>query len=464
MMVAMVGINALTDGRGPTPGPTTSRPTPTRSSARPTRTPSTPTPRPPDLETQWSVQVRALRPELAKPEFTGALDGFMDTPQVVQVGPVWLVATGSERQDAFVLHALDPATGAERWRREAAQVRCATALLGGRLACAEAVRTDQATGLGDRWRLTLLDAETGAVTRETTVDAWVESVAVAADRLLVLEQREPAPRAVIRGWDASLAEQFTLDLTAQAGHEGMFSTSRVVIRKPSRPSGTPALDRPRLRTVGPGLTAFWVGRTTAFVDAGAGRLVGMPACSRLVDDGTRLWCNVNGRAVAHDHELRRLHQTASGVQLAFPNRDAQAGDRTAPVFLGEQGRVMQVDAATGATAGVLADTRTGSAFGLTTYPNAYDAGDLVLVRNEGQLFGIDPARNETIWTASTSRFDRVARRHGKVWLLGRETTWINPATGEAGPAFRQRHGHSTDFVGDALVGSGLSVVARLVLP
>lgn len=59
-----------------------------------------------------------------------------------------------------------------------------------------------------------------------------------------------------------------------------------------------ALDRRRFREVGSGLIAVWAGQRTAFIDIAGGKLIMMPHCSRLVDDGSRLWCNETDGASA----------------------------------------------------------------------------------------------------------------------------------------------------------------------
>ena len=94
--------------------------------------------------------------------------------------------------------------------------------------------------------------------------------------------------------------------------------------------------RAALQSLAIGPLALWAGGRTAFVDAASGRLVMMPHCSRLVDDGKRLWCNEVDGATAYSYAGRRLVRV-HGPRLAFPDDDGTGQDRNRPVFLDDDG-------------------------------------------------------------------------------------------------------------------------------
>lgn len=149
---------------------------------------------------------------------------------------------------------------------------------------------------------------------------------------MFLEQRQPAPHAVVSGWEADLRPAWSLDLAGEPGHDGLFSENRIIARG-FPPTTGPALDRPRIRTVAGGLTALWIGRT----------------------DGARLWCNTGDRATALTYGLAPTHRTEPGVRLAFPERDPRGGDITVPPNAGRFDRAGMVGEALIVSAGSRSD-------------------------------------------------------------------------------------------------------------
>lgn len=175
--------------------------------------------------------------------------------------------------------------------------------------------------------------------------------------------------------EADLGRRWTQDLTAQPCQVELFSKGRITERtEPERPGL--ALDRPRFRDVGSGLLSIWAGQRTAFIDVADGGLVMMPHCSRLVDDGSRLWCNEADGASAYSCAGRKLFRVR-GPRLAFPNLDLHAAsglDRGQPVFIKDDGQAVAVDAVNNKIGVAYTPPGRGSAFGLTILPAAYTAG------------------------------------------------------------------------------------------
>lgn len=432
----------------------TGRPLPTR----------TPAPTLPVLPPVWSVDPGQLRPDLSRAEFLSPVDGTFDANRLVAVGDTWAVLTADTEDRRIAVHGLDAATGRPLWRTDLPNGVCAATPVRSRLVCAASVATDPATGLGTRWRISLLDPATGRETRGTDFTGWLTLIHADGDRVLLVEQRQPAPHAVLTGLDADLRQRWQLDLRDQPRHAGLFSDNRIFYRKLPIPDG-PALDRPRIRKVAGGLTALWSGQTTAFVDLRTGTLVGMPRCSRLVDDGERLWCNDGPVAVAYSYRLRRLHETALNTRLAFPDRDPRAGDVTDPVFLEADGRAVRVELTTGKTLGPLAQTRNGSAFGMTVSPKAAFVGGLTLLSDSSTLFAVNARTGKLHWRQpKPSSVGDVWAWRGKLLLADSTVRVLDPADGREQAAYRQRHGLYTTVVGDVLVGIGPDEVARLTDP
>lgn len=446
LVVAVLGLLPDTDRRTPNP-------------------PRTPAPTLPQLAATWSVQSSELRPDLgAGAELLTPLDGSFDPNRVVAIGNTWAVLSGDTEDRRVAVHGLDAATGHALWRTDLPNGVCAATPLKSRLVCAASTATDPATGLGTRWRISLLDPTTGRETKGVDFAGWLTLMHADGDRVLLVEQRQPAPHAVLTGLDADLRRRWQLDLRDQPQHAGLFSDNRIYYRKLPIPDG-PALDRPRIRKVADGLTALWSGQTTAFVDLRAGKLVGMPRCSRLVDDGKRLWCNDGPLAASYSYTLRKLHQTALNTRLAFPYRDPRGGDVTDPVFLETDGRAVRVDPATGGTLGPLAQTRNGSSFGVTVSPQAWFVAGRTLLSDSSTLFAVDARTGKLHWQRPKPK------PLGDAWLWQERLLFtdsvvrvVDPADGREQTAYRQRHGLYTVLVGDTLVGIGPDEIARLADP
>lgn len=412
----------------------------------------------------WKTEPEQLRPDMIQPEFIGDADGTFDDHRVIDAGATWVVLTGTRNDTDIWVHGLDAATGQERWRHPLDSGLCAADLLDGRLLCASAVDHDEATGLGTRWHLALLDVASGKELRGTDWTGWLTFLHVRDNRVLLAEQRLPAPHAVLTGLDAELKQTWQLDLINRPQHVGLFSDNRIYNRKLPIPEG-PAFDRPRIRHVGKGLTAVWIGQTTVFVDLAKGVLVGMPRCSRLVDDGKRLWCNQGDLATSYSYTMTELVHTELNTRLAFPGRDPRAGDVTPPVFLREDGRAMRVDPDTGKTVGQLVNTRNGSAFGLVTSPRTSFVNDLTLVWDSSVVFAVRAETGDEVWQQpATGLFDDPYEWRGRILVASSTLLLLDPATGETVKSYRQSLGFDTVPLGDVLVGAGPDVVARLVDP
>ena len=432
-----------------------------RSSRRPQPT-RTQTQAPAALPALWSLRAPELRPDLSGgAEIITTVDGTFDDNRVVDAGATWAVLTGDAQDRRVAVHGIASATGRALWREDLPDGICASELLDSALLCATSTAADPATGLGTRWRISLLDPATGRERRGIDFAGWLTLIHVDGDRVMLVEQRQPAPHALITGLDADLRQRWRIDLRDQPHHAGLFSNNRIYNRKLPIPEG-PALDRPRIRKVADGLTALWAGQTTAFLDLRRGRLAGMPRCSRLVDDGTRLWCNAGAVAVAHDYALKRLHETAIDTRLAFPRRDPRAGDVTDPVFLEADGRAVRVDPETGRTLGPLAETRNGSAFGMTTSPSAAFVDGLTLLSDSSLLVAVDARTGTLHWQQQKpGSIGEVWAWKGDLLFAGSAVRLVEPRTGRERIGYRQTHGLYTIVVADALVGIGPDELARL---
>jgi len=426
--------------------------------------PTTPQAPVPELAATWTLEPGKLRPDLADPEILTPVDGSFDDNHVVAVGDVWAILTSDHNDRNVAVHGIDQRTGEPRWRKELPDGICAANPLGKALLCARSAANDPATGLGIRWRISLLDPATGRERRGVDFDGWLTLMHVHGDRLMLVEQRQPAPHAVVTVLDAALERRSRLDLSGQPEHAGLFSDNRIYNRTLPIPDG-PALDRPRIRTVADNLTALWAGQTTAFFDLKQGTLVAMPRCSRLVDDGERLWCNAGPLAIAHDYALKPLYSTVLNTRLAFPDRDPRAGDVTDPVFLEIDGKAVRVDLTTGETIGPLVNTSNGSAFGMTTPPQVSFVDGRTLIWDTELLFAVNARTGELFWQREKqSTLESILGWHGDLLFAGRQLQVVDPATGTVGREYRQPHGQATAAVGDVLIGIGSDELARLVDP
>ena len=433
LVVAIAGL-----GRSRTGGP---RPRSAPTSTVPTR----------QAEAIWTLEASTLRPDLPKASFVASISGAFDSAYLATSRSLWLILSGTPEAGDIVLHAVDPATGKQRWQRELDGALCAVEVSSSGVFCASVLGRDPDTGLGTRWRLHRIDPGTGAdrVTRE--VDGWFTAVHQAGGQLVAVEQRIPGPRAVLSGFDGEdLAPRWTRDLAAEPGHAEMFTANRIIQRPEPRRPGL-ILDRPRFRDVGSGLVALWAGQRTAFVDLRSGRLVMMPHCSRLVDDGKRLWCNEVDGATAYSYDGRRLVRVR-GPRLAFPYQDLTGAARSRPVFIDGDGAGVAVDPATGTVGAVYTPPGRGSAFGLVTMPAAYTAGDRTfLIGNAGTLL-LRPGTDAVSWRNPELRTSELPVLLGDRALIGNSTLdLVDLSTGRSTAKIRTG-AIDTLAVGDRVIG------------
>ena len=427
----------------------------------PPERPERPVPEPGDLTATWYLQAHDLRPELKHVEFEIHYDGLIDSSTVIDAGDVWGVVTKRWEGGDSVLHGISSATGEELWKLPLDGAYCAAQLQGGNLVCAEVLEREKE--LGTRWRLMQINPATGDVLAESVIDAWLATMSVHHDVVIIVEARQPAPHAVVRGFDASLSEVWSHDLSKHEAHERMFSENRSILRDEEIPEG-PAFMNPRMRMVGDGTSAIWMFGSTAFVDARTGTLRAMLPCSRPVDDDERIWCNHGDGAKAYDYAFKPLYSTEKDIGLAFPARDPKYGDVLTPVFLRDDGKAMRVDRATGRTLGTLVDTATGDAFGMAISPNAYYAGGHLIVSDSEQAFLINPSDQTVVAELSTSsRSGDVFLDDGMLILDDYRLQFVDPKTGRVTEGGRNIYGFSIDRAGDEFFSYGLDELALLEL-
>jgi PQQ-like domain len=424
---------------------------------------STPPPSPPPQAstTTWALEPGQLRPDLPGAAFIPSLDGDFATGYVAEVAGVWLTLTGTDEAEHTELHAVVPQTGVVRWQRELDGALCGSEGPKTAILCASVLQRDPATGLGTRWRLHVLDPATGQDRATRDIEGWLTAVHWTGRAFVVLEQRQPAPHAVLRGFAATdLHPLWTRDLAHEPGQEEMFSEDRIIGRPEPERSGL-ALDRPRLRDVGHGLVAVWAGQRTAFVDPADGRLVMMPHCSRLVDDGSRLWCNevdgVSGYSYAGRPTVR-----VRGPRLAFPGDDGVGVDRNRPVFLDEDGAGVAVDPKTGAVGAAYTPPGRGSAFGETTMPSAETVGDRTFLIGEAGVMLLEPKKDGVVWRNPAITYSDAPIVLGDKVLLpsGRGSPLVDLATG-ATVSEASLEALFTVAVGDRIVGEGSEGISLL---
>ncbi len=358
----------------------------------------------------WQLEPDQLRPELSGAEFIGPIDGDFSGPYVSAVDPkiadVWVALTGEHGEGKMAVHGVDATTGKVLWDRPMEGGLCAGEADPRGLVCAETLDRDPSTGLGRKWRLHLLDPQTGETRRSRDVTGRFYALHRSGDTLIILEQREPAPHAVLHGFDiATLQPRWKLDLQKQPGHDDMFSENRIIARKDPDREGL-VMDRPRFRDVGygpkveqtgsDGLVALWAGQRTAFVQPRSGKLIMMPHCSRLVDDGRRLWCNEPNGAASYSYPGKLLRRV-DGPRLAFPGDDGVGVDRNRPVFIDEDGAPVSVDLDTGKVGKTYSVPGAGSAFGLKTMPGTETVGEHTLLVGAGGAMLVDPKQDRINW-------------------------------------------------------------------
>lgn len=467
-LIAVLALPALILGDRPTPTRLLPAGTTSPRASLPARTPSaSPTLQGGTGALAWIRAARDLRPDLAEARFSLGHDGSSEAGHLLDTGPVLVALTSAGNgYDDMVVHGLDAGTGVERWRLDRDQPLCAGRLLRGALVCASVTHRDAATQLGVRWTVELIDPATGRITATAPFAGWLTLILVADDRIVLLEQRRPAPHAVVSGWEADLRPAWSLDLAGEPGHDGLFSENRIVVRD-FPPTIGPALDRPRIRTVAGGLTALWIGRTAIFLDVAQGRSAGMPTCSRLVDDGARLWCNTGDRATALTYGLTPTHRTEPGVRLAFPKRDPRGGDITVPVFLDADGAAIRVDRATGATLGPLMPSGFGEAFGVRTEPSSFFVGGLTLFQMGDHVVAHDPAADVILWDVPLPHLEGAYAR-GEQILLARHdrVVLVDAASGRVWYDVELDAGRfdRAGMVGEALIVSSGEQIGRLIGP
>ena len=425
--------------------------------------PERPVPEAGDLEAHWYLQAHDLRPELEAVEFEIHHDGLMDSSTVIDAGEVWGVITFDWHGGGHVVHGIDSSTGEEVWSRPMEGAYCASQLMEGDLVCAEALEREG--DLGTKWRLTRLAPQTGEVVKESTIDAWIATMTVHHDVLIILEQRQPAPHAVVRGFDTTLQQAWSHDLSSLEAHEYLFSESRSILRDEQIPDG-PALMNPRVRMMSNETTALWIYGATAFIDAQAGKLRAMLPCSRPVDDGERIWCSYGGMtAVAHSYDFKPLYKAEQGLDLAFPARDPKYGDVMKPLFLREDGVAMKVDLATGKTVGKLVDTTMGEAFGLAIDPQvAYAGGHMIVHDMETAVLVDAETYTPTARLPEGMRIDQVFFEGGKLINADYTIQYIDPATGQVSEAGRNIYGFTLARADGGFYSYSLDEVARVKLP
>ncbi|SDT04595.1 outer membrane protein assembly factor BamB family protein [Microlunatus soli] len=441
-----------------------SRPAPTRSSA-----PSVPERQ---AELRWKIKPAALRPKLAEAEFVAAIDGDFDGPYVTEQHGLWLTLTGTEDAEQTVLHAIDPATGKVRWQRPIDGALCTAEADPAGIICAEIVDRDATSGSGKRWRLQRLDPESGTIRRSVELNGWFSALHRSGNTVVALEQREPGPHAVLRGFDPkTLKQRWSRDLKDEPGQDEMFSENKVVHRK--LPDQDRVLDRPRFRDVGPKtghgstarteLVALWAGGRTAFVRPDTGKLVMMPHCSRLVDDGKRLWCNEVAGAASYSYRGKLLHRI-KGPRLAFPGDDGIGVDRNRPVFIDDGGAPVSVDLGSGKVGGAYAAPGAGSVWGMKTTPSVESVGRYTFLIGEAGTMLVDPERDKIIWTNTEITQSDQPLLQGTEVMFGYSTFSVVDVRNGKQRAEVDIDGLYIRMIGDRLAGVGPDEISLQRLP
>lgn len=442
--------------------------TPTRKTTAPTtrtpRTPvSSPTPstQPTPSSFHWLRHISTIHPG-GKQVLTP--DGSFDGHGIITAGGLWLILTENENGGGGQLHALDPATGQVKWQRPMDEGLCSYRLVSGHVACLSAL-AKHSSGLGTKWRVQLLDPATGTVGKQRDIAGWFTLIHVQHNRLILMEQRQPAPHAVVTVLNADLKQVGHIDLKRQPQHIAMFTENRMIMRHADRivPKG-PALDRKRIREVGRGLTALWAGGGTAFIDARTGSLKAMPPCSRVIDDGARIWCNDDAKAVAYDYQFRQLHHTELGVRLAFPRTEQHLSGVGTPAFLDLSGRLKNVDLATGKTRGTIAETRNESVFGMSLQPRVTPVGNYTLVVDSEGTRTFDRKTGRLLWVSPEKYTDNVWLVNNKLVFGSYEFIVVEPTTGRVLAKRVVGAGSYVIRVGEAWAVTGIGVMGSTTIP
>ena len=427
--------------------------------SRPTRSPM---PELPEHATQvsWQVEATALRDDIANAEYIGSINGDFDESYLASVGDSWLALTGQSSGIQAMLHGLDPETGDERWSRAFDGGFCAPDGHDGAALCASALERDRKTELGVRWRLHRLDPKTGKDQAEQDIDAWVTAVHLSGDTLVVLEQRRPAPHAVVSGYDATtLRQKWTVDLSEEDGHRDLFSPNRIIDRPEPKELNDLALDRPRFSDLNSGLVAIYAGQRTVFLKADSGKLVMMPHCTRPTDDGERIWCNTSLSAVAYSYRGKRLYP-AEGVRLAAHDQDKRGKDIRRPVFINKSGELFSVDLSSGEVLGRYAGMGTTDTWAGTLDPSAATVGDHTFIGGDEGIGLLDPEADKLVWTNDRVDVREVPILHeDQVWFPDFGLTALRLRDGVAEWETEQLPGLYVLSVDGRVVGVGPEVVA-----
>ncbi len=463
LVLVITGVVVLARSLGSQLGRLSSfeRPAPTSSPsgpAVPDRSPTVP----------WRISPDELRPDLPGAEFVGPIDGDFSGPYVTAVDPsitdVWVALTGDPDERGIVVHGIDPNSGRVLWDRPMEGALCAREADPRGLVCAEVLDRDPASGTGRQWRLQLLDPRTGETRRSSDVAGWFNVLHRAGDTVIILEQREPAPHAVLRGFDlATLQPRWQLDLSKQPGHDTMFSENRIIARKDPDHDDV-VMDRPRLRDVGygasaeetgnSGLVALWAGLRTAFVQPRSGKLIMMPRCSRVVDDGRRIWCNEADGAASYSYAGKPLRRVV-GPRLAFPGDDGDGVDRNRPVFLDEIGTPISVDLDTGK---VGKPYRTPAGSELPTTMSTETVGDATVLGGDAGTALVHPTEDKIIWHSPYARFSSSATLIKNELMVGfYRLDIVDFRTGERVATVRPEGLYQVTF-GDRLAGVGPDLI------
>lgn len=432
----------------------------------PTRSSTPPVPERP-VTLPWQVEPDELRPELAGAQFIGPVDGDFSGPYVSAVDPkitdVWVALTGGQDEEKITVHGIDPTSGRVLWDRPMEGALCAREADPRGLVCAEMLDRDPSTGLGRKWRLHLLDPQTGETSHSRDVTGWFNALHRSGDTVVILEQREPAPHAVLLGFDlATLQPSWEVDLRNQPGHEDMFSENRAITRNDPKREGV-VMDRPRFRDVGygaaaeqtgnDGLVALWAGQRTAFVQPRSGKLIMMPHCSRLVDDGRRLWCNERFGAASYSYTGKPLHEV-EGPRLAFPGDDGVGVDRNRPVFIDADGAPVSVDLDTGKVGQTYAVPGSGTVWGLKTMPSVQTVGDHTLLVGKGGTMLVHPTEDKISWlNPDITQTDQPILIKDELLLGGYEVDIVDVRTGKR-LATAKPEGLYTVAIGNRIAGVG----------
>ncbi|QDP95673.1 PQQ-binding-like beta-propeller repeat protein [Microlunatus elymi] len=411
----------------------------------------------------WKVEPAQLRSDLTEPRFISSVDGDFSGSYVAATADVWLTITGRENATDTMVHALNPQTGKEIWHRRLDGVLCDAEAPASGIVCASVLSRDPQTGLGTRWRLHRIDPADGSDRKTADINGWLTAVHRSGNQFIVLEQRQPAPHAVVRAFDVKdLTPRWSRDLLRQPGQAEMFSENRIIKRPEPERQGL-ALDRPRFRDVGHGLVAVWAGQRTAFFNAASGKLIMMPHCSRLVDDGQRLWCNEPAGAASYSYNGKLLHRIL-GPRLAFPYDNGIGVDRNRPIFLNDSGAPVSVDLKTGTVGGAYGGPGAGSAFGMKTMPSAYTVGRYTFLVGEGGAMLLDPKQDRAAWLNPAATHTDLPILLGDRVLVGDfHWTVLDLATGKQQATVHPDAGLYTVAIGDHVAGIGPDKISDLQL-